>query len=140
MIHRRAARLLSALLDGGLDPGTRRAIQAHVREGAPCRRRLRDHEAVEALVRLLPPALLPIDPSPVAQVRLWGLARWFVDPVAQARERLGLSAVGILALGLATVFMVTVSAWCPFDQDSSGLLLLAQAPPDVASMLPLGWR
>jgi len=137
--HRRAARSLTALLDGGLPPATRRALRAHARDCPACLRRLREHEGVEALVRLLPAALLPVEPDRGAQVRLWGLARWFVDPVARARERFGLSAVGVCAFALAAVLAVTVSAWT-FSRGPSGLTVLAQASPDVASMLPLGWR
>lgn len=139
MTHRRAARLLTALLDGDLSSETRRAIRAHARECPFCRRRLRQHEGVEALVRLLPPTLLPEIPDPGAQVRLWGLARWFVDPVALARERFGISAVGVCAFALAAVLTLTVSTWT-FGGDAMGLIVLAQASPDVASMLPLGWR
>jgi anti-sigma factor RsiW len=137
--HRRAARLLTGLLDGGLPLATRSAVRAHARECPFCRRRLRQHEGVEALVRLLPPTLLPEIPDRGAQVRLWGLARWFVDPVALARERFGLSAVGVCAFALAAVLTLTVSTWT-FGGDALGLIVLAQASPDAASMLPLGWR
>jgi anti-sigma factor RsiW len=137
--HRRAARLLTALLDGGLPSETRRAIRAHVRECPFCRRRLRQHEGIEALVRLLPPTLLPEVPDRAAQVRLWGLARWFVDPVARARERYGISAVGVGAFALAAVLTLSVSSWT-FRSDHLGELVLAQGGADVASMLPLGWR
>lgn len=139
MTHRRAARLLTGLFDGGLPPATRRAVQAHARACPFCRRRLREHEGVEALVRLLPATLLPVVPDRSAQVRLWGLARWFVDPVAMARERFGLSAVGVGAVALAAVFAFTVSTWT-FRSTAAGLLVLAHASPDVASTLPLGWR
>lgn len=139
MTHRRAARLLSGLLDGGLPEATRRAVQAHARECRFCRRRLREHEGVEALVRLLPAALLPVEPSRGAQVRLWGLARWFVDPVAMARERFGLSAVGLGAIALAAVLSFSISTWT-IRSTAGGLLVLAQASPDVAATLPLGWR
>ena len=139
MTHRRAARLLTGLFDGGLPIGTRRDVQAHARSCPFCRRRLRQHEGVEALVRLLPPALLPVEPDRDAQVRLWGLARWFVDPVARARERFGLSALGVCAFALAAVLTVTVSSWT-FNGASVGQIVLAQAAPDAAHMLPLGWR
>jgi anti-sigma factor RsiW len=138
--HRRAARLLTALLDGGLTPGLRRAVREHARECPFCRRRLREHRGVEVLVRLLPHSLLPVEPSRGAQLRLWGLARWFVDPVAAAQERTRISAVGVCAFALAAVLAVTVSAWTPFGDEAAGLLVLAQATPDVTSMVPLGWR
>jgi anti-sigma factor RsiW len=138
MTHRRAARLLSGLLDGGLPLATRRDVQAHARACPFCRRRLREHEAVEALVRLLPASLLPVDPDRSAQVRLWGLARWFVDPVAQARERFGLSAVGVGAFALAAVLTLTVSSWT-YGGNAVGLIVVAQMTPDMA-LLPLGWR
>jgi hypothetical protein len=136
--HRRAARLLTGLLDGGLTLELRRDVQAHARACPFCRRRLREHEGVEALIRLLPASLLPVDPDRCAQVRLWGLARWFVDPVARARERFGISAVGVGAFALAAVLTLTVSSWT-FGGDSVGLIVLAQATPDMA-LLPLGWR
>ena len=139
MTHRRAARLLTALLDGGLSAETRRALRAHVRGCPYCRRRLREHEGVEALVRLLPATLLPAIPDRAAQVRLWGLARWFVDPVAAARERFGLSAVGVGAFALAAVLGFSVSSWT-FRSDHVGAIVLAQVGADSASMLPLGWR
>lgn len=131
--------MLTGLLDGGLAPATHRALREHARGCPACRRRLREHEGVEALVRLIPAGLLPVEPDRDAQVRLWGLARWFVDPVARARERLGLSAVGVCALALAVVLTVTVSAWT-LGSDPIGLAVIAQAGPDVGSMLPLGWR
>jgi anti-sigma factor RsiW len=136
--HRRAARLLTGLLDGGLPAATRHDVQAHARACPFCRRRLREHEGVEALVRLLPASLLPVEPDRSAQVRLWGLARWFVDPVAHARERNGLSAVGVCAFALAAVLTLTVSSWT-FGGETLGPVVLAQATPDMA-LLPLGWR
>lgn len=139
MTHRRAARLLTALLDGGLSGETRRAVRAHVRGCPYCRRRLREHEGIEALVRLLPATLLPVVPDRAAQVRLWGLARWFVDPIAIARERFGLSAVGLGAFALAAVLSLSVSSWT-YRSDHVGAIVLAQASSDSASMLPLGWR
>lgn len=139
MTHRRAARLLTGLLDGGLSPATRRAVQEHARSCVECRRRLREHEAVEAFLRLLPATLLPLEPTRGAQVRLWGLTRWFVDPVARARERYGLSAVGVCAFALAALLTLTVSTWIPFGDAAAGILVVAQATPDTA-MLPLGWR
>lgn len=140
MTHRRAARLLSALLDGELTPALRRDVRAHTQACSACRRRLRQDEAVEALVRMLPASLLPFDPTPAAQVRLWGLAHWFVDPVAQARERRGLSAVGVLAFGLAAAFFLVVWGLGVSGGGAGGLLVMAQAAPDVATTLPLGWR
>jgi anti-sigma factor RsiW len=136
--HRRAARLLTGLFDGELSIATRRAVRAHARACPTCRRRLREHEGVEALIRLLPPSLLPVEPDRSAQVRLWGLARWFVDPVGRARERLGLSAVGVCAFALAAVLTFTVSTWT-FEGTSIEAIVVAQSAPDVA-MLPLGWR
>jgi anti-sigma factor RsiW len=138
MTHRRASRLLSALLDGTLSPSLRRSV-AHHAHGCPgCRRRLREHEAVEALVRLLPHSIVPCEPSRSAQRRLWALAAWFVDPVARARERMGLSAVGLGVFVLAAGLSVTVTGWQPAP--GNGFLVLAQLTPDTAAMLPLGWR
>ncbi len=140
MTHRRAARLLSALLDGELTPALRREVRAHTRECAACQRRLRQDEAVEALIRLLPVSLLPFEPSPSAQVRLWSLAHWFADPMAQAREWRRISAVGALAFGLAAAFVLVVWGWSASGGGAAGLLVMAQAAPDVATTLPLGWR
>lgn len=138
MTHFRAHRLLTKLLDGGLPAETRRALQAHLRGCTACRRRLREHEAVEGLVRLLPQALLPARPDPAAQLRLWGLARWFVDPRAVGRERRGLGALGVGMAVLCVAISLTASTWAPLP---SGLVMLAQiGSPDVAAMLPLGWR
>jgi anti-sigma factor RsiW len=136
--HRRANRLLADLLDGALPPQTQLAVRAHARDCPACRKRLREHRAVEALVRLLPPALVPVEPSIAAQVRLWGLARWFADPVAQARERMGLSAVGVGVAVLLAVLTVTIGSWPPF-LDPDAVIVLAQITPDAA-LLPLGWR
>lgn len=138
MTHRRAARLLTGLFDDGLSIATRRAVRAHARACPSCRRRLREHEGIEALIRLLPPSLLPVEPDRSAQVRLWGLARWFVDPMARARERLGMSAVGVCAFALAAVLTFTVSSWT-FEAASVEAIVLAQSAPDMA-LLPLGWR
>lgn len=140
MTHRRAARLLAALLDGGLAPALRREVRSHTRTCAACRRRLREDATVEALVRLLPLSLLPLEASSRAQVRLWGLAHWFADPVAQARERLGISAVGACAVGIAVVLMLAVWSWGSAGGAVGGLSVLAQAAPDAAATLPLGWR
>ena len=140
MTHRRAARLLSALLDGELTPALRREVRAHTRECAACQRRLRRDEAVEALIRLLPVSLLPFEPNSSAQVRLWSLAHWFADPIAQAREWRRISAVGALAFGLAAAFVLVVWSWSASGGGAAGLLVMAQAAPDVATTLPLGWR
>lgn len=140
MTHRRAARLLIALLDGGLTPGLRRAVREHARACPFCRRRLREHQGVEALIRLLPHALLPVEPSRGAQLRLWGLSRWFADPAAAAQERSRISALGACAFALAAVLALTISAWTPLGDAAAGLLVLAQAAPDPTSMVPLGWR
>ncbi|MDJ0866327.1 MAG: zf-HC2 domain-containing protein [Myxococcota bacterium] len=146
MRHARVRRLLPGLLDGTLRPRERDAVREHVRACSGCRRRLRDHEAAELLLRLLPPSLVPIETSPRADVRLWGLARWFVDPLAAWRERFGISAVGLgVALtAYAFGFGFWVGAWVPDGIPNSSLIVLAQAHPDEisdsVSMLPLGWR
>lgn len=139
MTHRRASRLLAALLDDGLSPGLRSAVREHARGCGACRRRLREHRTAEALIRLLPVSLVPLDPSPRAQVRLWGLARWFIDPVARFRERLGLSAVGIGIALVAAVLSLSIQTWHPMGEPGAALVL-AQAIPDAIDMLPLGWR
>jgi anti-sigma factor RsiW len=140
MRHRRARRLLTQLLDGSPGPRLRRELQAHVRGCPECRRRLRQHETAELLLRLLPRTLLPSEPSRAAQVRLWGLARWFVDPLAAWRERLELGAVG-LGVALFTVVVTMSVDWHPEGAHPTGLVVLAQAvAPDAGSMLPVGWR
>jgi anti-sigma factor RsiW len=140
MMHRRARRLLTGLLDGGLSPPVRRAVDAHVAACPECRRRLQEHRTVAALVRMLPAALLPVEPSASAQRRLWGLARWFVDPVAAARERLGISAVGLGVAVLAMALSITVSSWAPMGMDTGSVALGLPLSPDIGWMLPLGWR
>lgn len=138
MRHRRATRILTHLLDGGLSPSVRRSLQAHARTCPRCRHRLREHEAVEALVRLLPRTLVPYEPSRSAQVRLWGLARWWVDPMAAWRERLGLGAVGLGVAALSAVVSLSVGSWPPPVAQS---IVIAQVvAPDAGSMLPVGWR
>jgi anti-sigma factor RsiW len=143
MTHRRARRLLPALLDEALPARQRRAVRAHARRCPSCGRRLREHEEVEALLRLLPPSLVPFEPSARADARLGSLARWFVDPFAAARERLGLRALGVgVAVG-AYALAATTSLWAPVPSgiaDPHGLVTLVQAQPDEAATLPLGWR
>lgn len=141
MRHGRARRLLTRLVDGGLPPGTRGEVRAHLRGCPRCRRRLREHQAVEALVRLLPPSLVPRESSPSAQLRLWALACWFADPMAAWRARLELGAVGLGVVALGLVVSVSTGLWSPLGAEPAGVLLLAQAgAPDAVSMLPLGWR
>ena len=138
MRHRRATHLLTHLLDGGLAPSVRRDLRAHARSCPRCRRRLREHEAVEALVRLLPQALVPYEPSRSAQVRLWGLARWWVDPMAGWRERLGLGAVGLGVAALSAAVSLSVGSWPPPVVPT---VTIAQVvAPDAGAMLPVGWR
>jgi anti-sigma factor RsiW len=139
MRHRQASRLLTRLFDGGLDPAQRAAFDAHLRGCEACRQRLEEHAAVEALVRLLPQALLPREPSSSAQRRLWGLARWSADPVATWRERFGLGAVGVGVAVVAAALWISVGAWGP-GGNPGPLLALAQRVPDASSALPLGWR
>jgi len=91
-------------------------------------------------VRLLPAALLPCEPSAAAQRRLWGLARWFQDPVAVGRERIGLGAVGVGAAVVAAVLWGAIQVSSPTGAVPARLLILAQAAPDTAAALPLGWR
>jgi anti-sigma factor RsiW len=141
MRHWRAARLLTRLLDGELDdPARRRALQAHARACPRCRRRLREHEAVETLVRLLPLSLVPYQPSRAAQVRLWGLARWREDPTVVWRTRLGLGVVGlgVAAFGVAASVSVSTRSWPPVGVQP--LVIAAVVAPDAATMLPVGWR
>ena len=140
MRHRRARRLLTGLFDGGIDSATRRAVEAHVEDCPACRRRLDEHGIAEALVLLLPPALVPCEPSPSAQRRLWGLARWFGQRGAVWRERFGLGAVGVGAAAMAVALWISSGAWSSTRGVSAALLVLAQAAPDVSSSLPLGWR
>lgn len=141
MTHRRARRLMPELLDGSLDRDTCRAVRAHARGCSDCRARLREHEAAEALLRLLPPSLVPCDPTRDAQTRLFGLARWFVDPVANwRRERMNLGALGMGMAVAAYIASATLPAWIPVSQDSGSLIKLAEAAPDASFMLPLGWR
>lgn len=143
MTHRHARRLLPALLDDTLPSRQRRAVRAHAERCTSCGRRLREHEEVEALVRLLPPSLVPCQPSRRADARLGDLSRWFVDPFAAARERLGLRALGVgVAVG-AYALAATTSLWAPAPKgvvDPDGLVTLVQVQPDAASTLPLGWR
>jgi anti-sigma factor RsiW len=132
---------LTRLLDGGVSPATRAEIQNHARSCARCRRRLREHEAVEVLMRLLPQALVPCEPSRAAQVRLWALARWFVDPMAAWRARVEIGAVGLGVTALGIAVAVSTGYWAPLAHDPTGLLVLTHTvSPDVAAMLPLGWR
>ena len=140
MRHRRASRLLTGLFDGGLDAATRRSLELHVRGCPACRQRVDEHGIVEALVRLLPPALLPYEPSHSAQRRLWGLARWFVHPGAAWRERFGLGAVGVGVAVVAAALWISSAAWSSASGFSAAPLVLAEGAPDVSSSLPLGWR
>jgi anti-sigma factor RsiW len=140
MRHWRARQLLLDLFDDGVEPRLRIRLEAHLRGCEACRRRADEHACVEALVRLLPAALLPCEASAAAQRRLWGLSRWFGDPVAVGRERIGLGAVGVGAAIAAAVLWGAIQVTSPTGGVPARLLILAQAAPDAASALPLGWR
>ncbi len=63
--------LLSAYLDGELDPATRAAVEEHLRECGPCGAELEELKAASAFVQDLPEAELPEDfhPALVRRVR-----------------------------------------------------------------------
>ncbi|HTY16662.1 MAG TPA: zf-HC2 domain-containing protein [Myxococcota bacterium] len=140
MRHRRARRLVTGLLDGGIDAATRRSLESHVRECRACQRSLDEHGAVESLLRLLPSALVPYEASPSAQRRLWGLARWSERPGATWRERFGLGALAVGAAAMAAALWISSGTWSESSGASAAALVLAQAAPDASSSLPLGWR
>lgn len=84
MRHGRARRLLTSLPDGLLDPATEAAVRAHAARCARCGDALADLDAADAWLRRLPLALVPVEPSPAAEMRLAALARWS-RPLAGAR-------------------------------------------------------
>ncbi len=76
MIHPVARRLLPRLLDGDLPARRRAAVLRHLERCPRCRRVRAEYELSENLLRRLPAALLPREPTPEAEERLRALARW----------------------------------------------------------------
>lgn len=84
MNHWQARGRVAALLDGTLPAATDQRVRTHVARCPRCRDVLRELEASEALLRRLPAALLPREPSPAAEARLAALARWAAPAPAAA--------------------------------------------------------
>ena len=80
MMHWRASRLLASLPDGTLPEETELEVRVHAASCARCRRRLREFELAEDLLRRMPAAIQPLEWSPSSYRRLASLASWSTEP------------------------------------------------------------
>lgn len=134
-MHWHARSLLPSLYDGAL-PGQRAArVRRHLGRCESCRRTWRSFEASDRLLRMLPIAVVPRDPSPTSQVRLVALARWAssAKALAPAARATGL---GALAAAAGFALALTLSPVSRGDADHSGqdFMLAVALMPDTSLM------
>jgi anti-sigma factor RsiW len=139
--HWRWSRRVADLLEGGLDPGDRSRIRAHVDRCEACARRLRRLERSEALLAGMPRLLFPLEvPAGAdADARLATLAQWAEAPIP--RSPYGpIPAASALAMAcLLFVLSVTAQDWAPVVGDMGASTTVASVMPD-ASLYPLTFR
>lgn len=134
MIHWRAARLLAQLPDDNLPRDVALEVRAHVASCARCRRRLHEIQVSEALLRRLPPSIVPLDPLPDSYVRLAALARWSDEQaVASGPEGWRISLVGVAGAVLIICVAASAGTWAPTIRPGFGPSIDLEAlPPDHA--------
>ena len=140
MMHRSALRRLPELVDHALDEAGEASLRGHVQGCARCRRVLGELEAAEALLRRLPPSLVPRLASDAADARLAALARWAAEPEPVWRERFGASAIGAFAAAAGVVLILMSTTWAPLVAEPAEAATLAAVMPEATQYAPLGWR
>jgi anti-sigma factor RsiW len=140
MIHWSARCRLADLVDGGLPEAVEARVRGHVQGCARCRRVLRGLEESERLLRALPTVLAPLEESRAAEARLVGLARWAPEPPPLWPQRVGTSAIGLVAVAAAAVLMTVTSSWTPLVGDPSRAVTVASLSPEARTYAPMGWR
>lgn len=140
MIHTTASRRLAELVDGVLDDATEVRVRGHVQGCARCRRVVGELEAAETLLRGLPPSLVPLEASEVADARLAALARWASEPEPVWRERFGASAIGAFAAAAGLALVLMSATWTPLVAEPAEAATLAAVMPEATQYAPLGWR
>jgi RNA polymerase sigma-70 factor (ECF subfamily) len=148
--HRCARRLLAGLPDGLLAPAEERGVRAHLDGCRRCRRRLREFEASEALLRRIPASFIPLDAGGVGHERLQALARWAPAPPARwTRPLPALGACTAAALAIGVMVLVgPAPAAGPLEAPSRRLVVASRSPssflaPAVgasATAVPYSWR
>ena len=140
MNHRRAQRLLPALLDHGIPARREALVREHIERCARCANALAELEACEQLLRALPAALLPLKASEDDDRRLAALARWANVPPLAWPTRLGLQAVGAFAAAFLLLMVISIGQWTPLVEarNESGVVSIAGVP--AASVTPYTWR
>ena len=140
MNHWRARRLISGLLDDTLPEGTARRVEKHRTGCVRCQQALLQLRSDEALLHRLPLALLPLEPSPVAEARLASLARWALRTPVQDRLPYGVSAVGGFAMATLVALVIWAGSWAPvMEEEPSGTFSIAMTLTD-SQVPPHGWR
>lgn len=139
MIHRKARRLLPAVLDQTLPATLEAEVRAHAEGCERCSADLTELVATEELLRRLPLSLVPREASPGADARLAALARWSSEAEPQWSQRMGLSAVGAFAAAAVLVLAITVGGWSPAGEESLTYPTFAAVFPENG-FVPNGWR
>lgn len=140
MRHRRARSLLASVLDRTLPTVVEAAVRAHA-DGCPrCARELRELRDCEELLLRLPLALVPREPSALADARLGALARWASGPVLAWQERLGLQAVGAFATAFLLVIAFSAGRWDPIVDNRFETSPISIAALPGAEVTPFTWR
>jgi anti-sigma factor RsiW len=141
MMHWKANRLLAQLPDDTLPPGLEVELRAHVASCARCRTRLHQIQLSEALVRRLPPAIVPVERSRDEYVRLAALARWTDDREMRADPQgWRLSFLGVASV--VTIFCVAASAgsWAPTVRPGTSPGVYLDSMPAAYTYVPVNYR
>ncbi len=134
MMHWKASRLLAALPDDSLPPGTAVEVRAHALSCARCRTRLYELQLSEALLRRIPPAIVPIDDTPNAYARLAALARWSEDRLWQPHPQgWRVSLVSVASALVLLCVAASAGSWAPSVRPGVAPIMTIQSfPPDYA--------
>ena len=138
MIHRKARRLLPAVLDHTLPATLEAAVRDHADACPDCADSLAELQAAEALLLRLPASLVPLEVSGVAEERLESLARWAGRMPALWPERLGLQAVGALAGAALVALVIAIGDWEPVVKQPHTYQSFASILPGDPGLS--GWR
>jgi len=134
IFHWRAIRLLPDLVDGALDPDLELDVEVHMASCARCRRRYRELELSESLLRELPISLAPLDFDAGSYARLASLSRWSEEGLPKPRsDRYAPPMLALASVAMLWLLAATVSDWGPVIGGPLGEpMQLAQLPPEIA--------
>ena len=140
MMHWRANRLLASLLDGTLPEETEIDLRVHVASCARCRRRLREFEVAEDLLRRMPAAIQPLEWSPSSYRRLTAMASWSTEPELPEPDRWRAPVLSLVSAFAIFMIALMVGQYSPIlDEPIGSSIRLGYQVPD-ADHIPTHWH